>query len=396
MIRQTIAGFLQSRQFYERARPHLETIKDPMMLQVVAAIDGYYSTDTFANACDAAIISQRVCLSIPNAKKHDEVAELVTGLADESIPSLKNLEALVESVRKNALRLKLRDECAAGTNDDAINAIISDWQSLQSRTASEVRTIGDPKQLFHKLHHQGLLIGPPQMRAALKYGLKRGHHTLLVARSNIGKTALGVSLACDMLRQGLRGLWIENEEDTEITEGRFFCNLCDVGEDDLQNFDITELDDEARRNGKDNMFFYNVAPGTLQEIDSIVRQVKPDFLIVNQIRHLSVRAENRTNQLEIASNGVRTIGKKHGLYAFSVTQGGATADGKQYLDEGDIDHSKTGIVSSVDLAIGVGATAEDVMNNIRHVSLFKNKPGRRQTVFACRFYPEVSRLGEAV
>ena len=135
--------------------------------------------------------------------------------------------------------------------------------------------------------------------------------------------------------------------------------------------------ERARANGIKNIRVQPLCPGTPGEIKYFVKSEKPDFIVVNQIRNLHVRAGTRTEQLERAATEMRNIGKKYGVLAISVTQAGDSATDKLILDQGDIDGSNTGIPSQGDVILGVGVNAQYEKTDMRHLSTCKNKVGAR-------------------
>ena len=131
----------------------------------------------------------------------------------------------------------------------------------------------------------------------------------------------------------------------------------------------------ATSNGIRNLRVQPLSPGTPGEIKYFVKSEKPDFIVVNQIRNLHVRAGTRTEQLERAATEMRNIAKKHGVLVLSITQAGDSATDKTILDQGDVDGSNTGIPSQMDVMLGVGLNEQYDSNDMRHLSTCKNKVG---------------------
>lgn len=148
----------------------------------------------------------------------------------------------------------------------------------------------------------------------------------------------------------------------------------------------------ALENGFGNIIFIAMSPGTVGQIDAFVDRYKPEWFIVDQLRNLAAKAENRTNQLEANAQGIRNVGKKYNCVNISVTQAGDSAEGKAVLEMGDVDNSNTGIPGACDVLLGMGGTKEQVEKGIRVMSLVKNKVGGNHDSFPVQFNQWLSKF----
>lgn len=191
---------------------------------------------------------------------------------------------------------------------------------------------------------------------------------------NSGKSLVSINIACGLAKFGARGIFFENEDRTDDTRLRFWCNLSGMDKHQIRE-NPRRAQEIATSNGIRNLRVQPLSPGTPGEIKYFVKSEKPDFIVVNQIRNLHVRAGTRTEQLERAATEMRNIAKKHGVLVLSITQAGDSATDKTILDQGDVDGSNTGIPSQMDAMIGVGLTENYDQNAMRHLSMCKNKLG---------------------
>ena len=153
--------------------------------------------------------------------------------------------------------------------------------------------------------------------------------------------------------------------------------------------------DIAEQVGYHNIIFVSMSPGSPRQIEALVERYKAKWFIVDQLRHLAVSSDTRTNQLEAAANAIRNIGKRYDAIAIDVTQAGDSAQGKAILDMGDVDSSNTGIPGACDVLLGIGATDQQVAQGIRVLSLSKNKIGGVHDSFPVRFNPSISKYVSA-
>jgi hypothetical protein len=147
--------------------------------------------------------------------------------------------------------------------------------------------------------------------------------------------------------------------------------------------------------GWKNIIFIPLNPGTPREIDRYLERYKPDGHAIDQIRNMTVGAETRVNQLEMAATFNRNMGKKHNSVAFSITQAGDSAEGKLILTMGDIDFSNTGIPATADAMIMAGTNTEYNANNLRMFNLPKNKISAVHVNWPVKINQPLSRIEDA-
>ncbi len=218
-----------------------------------------------------------------------------------------------------------------------------------------------------------------------------GDHLFMLADYTVThNTAFNATVACGFANQGAFGIYFINEDRTEDVYIRLVC--CLVGQpEEVVVADYERWQQVALQRGLANIMLVSLAPGTLGEIEKFVEQYQPRWVIVDQLRNLSMKETNKVLQLEYAASGMRNIAKKHNLVAVSTTQAGDSAEGKRLLTMGDIDYSNTGIPAQADVLIGVGATPEDVALGMRYASICKNKRGGGHAQVPLRIHSPISR-----
>jgi KaiC/GvpD/RAD55 family RecA-like ATPase len=238
-----------------------------------------------------------------------------------------------------------------------------------------------------------LKLMPQSLNDRLRGGLKKGNHVVAFGRPEAGKSCFAINAACGFARQGFQGLYFINEDRPQDIILRCVANLSGVFVDENSSAeDIDEATRLAVENGFRNIRVLSVAPGTLDQIERMVERYKPDWIVIDQLRNVQIKDDNRVVQLEKAATGVRTIGKKYNCVVVSVTQAGDSASGKAVLDMSDIDSSKTGIPAQADVMIGIGVNDELEIHGNRMLSLPKNKRGGRHESFAVNIDILLSRM----
>lgn len=363
---------------------------------IVGFIKGYYDRDPKAQSVDRLLLVELITAETAN----DKHIERFIGIVDEAL--LVDIgEGNVKQVVLNAKRTELGVELATAiANGKEHDDLVDKYQELlrfsslddMLETGVEVYEGGDLDELLeHDRNREGLLkLYPLALNERLDGGVGPGDHIIVYARPEMAKTALTLTMANGFAKQGARGIVFGNEDKVERVRMRGVS--CNTG---MTIPEIRGNPEEAKRIANDNNFhdiiFISLSPGTLGQIESFVDKYKPKWFIVDQIRNLAMKSENRTNQLEAAATGVRNIAKKYNAVGISVTQAGDSAEGKAVLEMGDVDNSNTGIPGACDVLLGVGGTPEQKAMGIRVMSLSKNKLGGIHDNFPVRFNQWISK-----
>lgn len=232
---------------------------------------------------------------------------------------------------------------------------------------------------------------PKSLDKILKSKTKRGHHIIITARPESGKTAITLSIARAFALQGLTFIIFGNEEPVADTRMRMASCLSGMTDEQIRDNpeQAQKLLDER---GWDKIIFIPLNPGTPREINRYLDMYNPDGFAVDQIRNLYVGNETRVNQLEAAATAVRNAAKRKNALGVSVTQAGDSGEGKLVLTMGDVDFSNTGIPAAADLMIMAGTNEEFNANNMRMFNLPKNKISAEHVHWAVKINQALSRI----
>ena len=148
----------------------------------------------------------------------------------------------------------------------------------------------------------------------------------------------------------------------------------------------------ARAQGYENATFVGLSPGTLYEVESLVRKYEPDILVIDQMRNIRANTENNTQRLEVVAQELRNIGRRHKCVVVAMTQVGDSGRNQKILNDGDIDGSNTGIPGACDVIVMVGSDESYDVRNLRMVTLAKNKRGGIHDSFTVTIDPKLSRV----
>lgn len=341
----------------------------------VDAIRAYYDADAGATRVDPALLRATAVDSIRDPKRKAIAAAILDGLVTAD-PSIKNAKEAVRALTGRRVGEELATKLLLGSKRDVIAPLLDRYIEATSPPAQDAEIGWSAEALAPATGTPRVPIYPSNVAGRLRGGLWPGHHMIVFARPEIGKTAFTLNVAVRAASNGkARVLYLSNEDSVRDLMLRALVLFNRTGVDEVLR-DLPGAVDKARKYGADRLLFRDMAPGSLAEVDRLVRQYKPDLLVVDQLRNMGVgKVENLTQRLDAAAQGVRNVAKRHGCAAISVTQAGDSARDKAVLDDGDVDSSNTGISAGCDVLIGIGATPVMREAGERRLTLIKNKLG---------------------
>ena len=407
MEAQLLAASLASRDSYELIKEYI-TLKSSTyskQFQVVMnKLGEYYARDSAAVKADVDLLLTQISETIRNDKHIATFRDMLSAAQAVDL-SEANVKATVLLAKQQEVGDKLSQALVMDAGQAKVDELLQELQALRAVTSIEqlasqeeaARVLSgaelDLDALLHKENDASNLIKlyPTSLNERVDGGVKRGHHIIVFARPNAGKTAACVHMSCGFLHQGFRVLYIINEDREEDIYLRHVNNLSGYDKYSLTG-NAQEAQTKARSRGIDRLVIAGLAPGSIKQIAELIEQHSPDVVIVDQLRNLNVRADSRVNQLDAAARGVRDLGKYYNVLMVSVTQAGDSAEGKAVLDMGDVDFSNTGIPAACDVLLAIGKDATLEAEQRRMISLPKNKLGREEH-FVVNITPSLSRLG---
>ncbi|WP_373088763.1 AAA family ATPase [Zhongshania sp.] len=339
---------------------------------VLKEIGKFYEADPTATSVDREVLRDRLAREFP---KHAEVFQvMVDAFEDVSVP---NIIAEVLALKKQALKEKLAAACGATNNDDEIEKIYRELESIRVKEnhsgAADLYQGISAAEVVEKTTGGNLIkLWPKEVNDAIGGGVLRKHHIVLFARPDIGKTTFCLNLAYGFLKQGLKVLYLGNEDPAHHIIKRMMCLLAGVPTKIL-DAQPEKVDAILAKRNWDKFYFAELMPGTPGQIRELVEEIAPDVLIVDQARNLDMKESNKVLQMEKGCKFVRDISKQHDMVGVSVVQAGDSAEGKLVLGMGDVDFSNTGVAATADLMLGFGANDEYERQGQRMISYPKNK-----------------------
>jgi archaellum biogenesis ATPase FlaH len=346
----------------------------PLGRTVARAIDEYYNVDPDVRSCSLDLIEERLLGRITNPKHEAPLREYLRSLSQGV--SVANVERSIRDLHRKSVGGKLSLALANGAPEDEVEKLGAEYFAAAPRTeadrsddlvdvldTSDLTAEGDNDVEFIRLW-------PKALNDRLDGGALRGHHVLVFARPETGKTLFAINLCAGFLHQKLAVLYVGNEEPVPDVRDRVRGRLLKTTKAAIRG----DRAATAARLAKADLGTLRIAEGTtFAGVRDTLKTFRADVVIFDQIRNMRLKSESRTSELEAAGIEARAIAKEYSALVVSITQAGDSATNKVYLDMSDVDSSKTGIPASADLMIGVGADEAMKLNGLLGISLPKNK-----------------------
>jgi KaiC/GvpD/RAD55 family RecA-like ATPase len=375
-----LACFLSDRKDYDNAAPHIQREElSPMGTAFLAEIDSYYAKDSGAERVDAELFKRNLERRFENVPKHKEQAlSFYEEIKHADISSINVISTIIQQKRAR-IGTNLADALLA-QDDDRITMFWQEYEDLSDTAVlednAEDEYIGvSLDALEEQFDEDGAwALAPKELGSRVRGGLRPGHAVVVAARPERGKTLFGVNFASGFLSQGARVLYIGNEDPVPDLVLRLLSNLTGM-EEEAMFANKEKAMGIAKERGYDSCVFHGLSPGTLYEVEALVRKHQPDVVIVDQMRNIKANTENNTQRLEEVAQGLRDIARRHSCVVVSMTQVGDSGRNKLVLNDGDIDGSNTGVPGACDVIVLIGSNEEYELRDLRMLTLAKNKRG---------------------
>ena len=396
--RTVLAACLRSREAFDKIYDHIgDSDFTEQGKLVVNAMRDYYARDKDATRIDAELLGREISRGIANPKHRRVFEGMVSDIAALEVSPANVVHDLI-AIKRETAGARLSVALATGEDINTVRKLVAEFEkwcdaeSLAEQTEEIAQGLAVAELVASHFSEAGLIrLLPSGLNDRLDGGLRKGHHVVVFARPEMGKTLFVVNMMAGFLRDGHKVLYVGNEDPLPDIIMRVICRITGMTSEQVRA-DPDTADARAREVGYDNLVLASLAPGTPREIEGLVLDYGPDVLVVDQMRNLHVHEESRVTQLEKSATAMRNLGKRHNVLVVSVTQAGDSASGKGVLDMGDVDFSNTGIPAQADVMVGIGATQQDEAAGRRIISLPKNKRSGRHDYFPVLIDAQTSRI----
>jgi archaellum biogenesis ATPase FlaH len=349
-------------------------------------IEQFYEKDPEAKNVDREIILSQLRRKYRKEETFNTFRNVINSFDNISLP---NVLSELRQFRIETVANKIAERMSSNEFDKA-DSLVEQYQELRSADLAggvSARIVQAPKILsLDEVNKSNVKLLPHSLNRHIGGGVPKSSSILVFARPEMGKTAMIITMVNGFLHQGLRVLYVGNEEAGDMVNARVIASLTDNTIENCRK--RTEKAHElAVRRGYNNYFFHETDAGNAAELEEGVVERKADVLIVDQLRNVKTREDTQTAAYENLGRFVRTLSKKHNILVLSAVQAGASAEGKVILDMNDVDGSKTGLAGSTDLMLGLGANDEMKLRREIMVTACRNKINGEHGGVKCQLDP---------
>jgi replicative DNA helicase len=375
-----IASAIASREAYETVAPHLaETEFSPPAQFWWKLIGEYYARDRNTNRVDLDALHTLGSTRVANNPK---TRELVNGFIRD-LPngvSPANVAQVALEQKRHSIGMELAAAIAAGDQKKQAKLLpvyheLAQATSLTSRRQVKYERATSVDDLFSKVGAGNRIpLAPSRLNSRINGGALPGHHILVFGRPEVGKSAFAINFAAGMaVAQNQRTLVVENEDQIDITKARGVSRVTGLTAEEIEADVAKAIALYKDRGGEERLQFVQMYHGGPDDLIPVIEEFEPAAIVLNQIRNLAGAADGMVQRLEENGQRFRELLIKYRLVGLSVTQAGGSAHNKAWLDEMDLDSSKTGLTGTTDLQLGLGADAAMLSKGQRALSIIKNK-----------------------
>lgn len=347
----------------------------------------------------------------PVLKKRAEYDTYLTRLDSTEIDSKvleENLNHFLEKYFASEMVYKLTEVL----DGDAYSVLDEVQDMLNEFNTKKVKLNKDDDQLFVKSNLAELL-NEEVHEAGLKWRLtclnesigelRGGSLGHVFARPDTGKTSFIVSEVthfASQLKDDEVILWCNNEEKGKRVLFRIYQSLLKCNKADLISYPA-DAEAEFTQQGGHKIKLYDEALISIEDIDQLLKSYNVRLVVIDQgdkVNFSGAGNMSSVEKLKAVYDKFRELAKTYDCDIIAVGQAAATAEGKKWLTNTDMDNSKVGKVGALDYAIGIGKSDDDPDNpvcSLRYISLCKNKMnegrhGKYEVVFnaSCALYSD--------
>jgi replicative DNA helicase len=322
----------------------------------------------------------------------DVPPEMESGLVDRMLTAELNVEVLDVMQKYNQ-----------GDEVDLVECLQSRIEAYRDRMNRKVKvplvndTLDDLLRDDESDH--GVAWRLPELAKCMRR-LRGGDFGILAARPDRGKTTVICSETSYWVHQldamwpdeNRVGIWLNNEGPGRRIKQRFYqsalgCTLSEMVDYHKDGSLHKRLEEALGKDYGKRMLFYDVHDFYSHEVEAILRQHSPGFIVFDMIDNVKFSGGTsnngqRTDQLlEEMYKWGRNLCVKHDCIGLASSQISAEGEGVPYPPQSALKDSKTGKQGACDFIIMMGALNDPNMDLSRYLGVPKNKlrrQGQRQ------------------
>lgn len=227
------------------------------------------------------------------------------------------------------------------------------------------------------------------------YGIQREEFGIVFATPETGKTAFVVSLSLapgGFVDQGFRVAILGNEESTRRTVVRAYSAATGMTKDEILA-DTEKAKAIMYARCRNSISFKDTQDWDLDKIERYIQRKKADVVFIDQADKISISGNFNASheRLRELYRRLREAAKKCGCAIIGISQASAEAEGCTRLSYTMMEGSKIGKAAEADLIIGIGKADLQEDDNLRYLTVSKNKISGWHGTKIVSINPDISR-----
>jgi replicative DNA helicase len=208
--------------------------------------------------------------------------------------------------------------------------------------------------------------------------IRKGNLILVSSRPEVGKTTFLAS-ECTFMAPQKEGtiIWFNNEEaGTSVKKRIAYASLGitsrEFADDPTDNWE--RYLEATSTDGKDNIIVYDKA-SHFKECEQIIKRYEPKLVIFDQLRKVQgfdKQASSPVDRLSKLYFWARDMAKEF-CPVIVVHQADGTAHGQKWLEQNQLEGTKTEVQGELDVQIMIGIDPDPQYRQFRYINIVKNK-----------------------
>lgn len=387
------AAICASRTAYEeisRAGIDVESLPEAAGV-VVRAAGEQYKRDAGLTKIDNDVLRSQVVRRYGEGDMAHSVMDFVAQFPDDC--SAVNVAEEHRLLRLAQVSRSLATMLATNQHGEASEELLAQYQDLKHDRQEDDNTRWRLEfEDFQEDSSVRVPIAPKALNDYIGGGVLRGHNITVYGRPDSGKSGFALNCAAMLLHRGYKVLYVANEEPEQDITRRLLSRMCATDIEELRNHHTLMQCLDNVEQAYQNWYLLHRAGLTADAIRIMAAKVKPDMIIVDQLKNVATKEDNRALQLDKLARQVREIGIEAEAVTMSVTQAGESGQNELVLGLSDVEWSNTGIPGAADLMVGIGVDELYRSEGKRMLSVPKNKVNGKHGAFPVWFNPKQTKF----
>lgn len=339
---------------------------------VLDALDLWYQNNTVDCSVD-----DLANLVFANPVNKDYFRE-VFGVLGSKTP-LESTKTLLEGFRRQRLLEDISSaayEASTGRKSiDAVSTLVDKLGSVE--ISPELEFVTDDLQDI-----VDSVVATPGLRWRLRTlnemlgSLRKGDFGFIFARPETGKTMFLASeityMASQLKEEEGPILWFNLEEEGRKVKFRLFQAALGLNKEQILS-DIPRAQALYLEHTHGKILLYDDATTTMKDIERACEKYQPSLVVIDQLDKVH-GFQNDREDLRVGSIYLRAreLAKRYCPF-IGVCQASAEGEGREFLTMAEVSNSKTSKAAEADWILGIGRKHDAGVENIRGLSVLKNK-----------------------